>query len=246
MKAFIVVIAAAMIVVAALAAFAPASLVDARVASATGGQVRIAEAEGTLWRGRGLLAASDGRWRIPVAWRVDIASLPRGVASIELGSEDVTEVRGNATVLRDRVVVESLDAELPASMLGAMDPAASVFTGGELKLRARSLALDSQRRGTIDADWSGARVQAGALRVDLGTVTMRLAAQGATISGPVASKGGDVAVEGTLVLLDERLDANLRLTPTATASAELRNALASLGPADGRGTVALRIARTLR
>ena len=72
MKGLIVAIAAAVIIVGALAAFAPASLLDARIASATDGRLRVAETSGSLWRGSGLLGAADGRWRIPVAWTLDV------------------------------------------------------------------------------------------------------------------------------------------------------------------------------
>jgi general secretion pathway protein N len=251
MKAFIVAIAAAVIVVVALAAFAPASLVDARIASATAGTLRIAEAGGTLWRGRGVLGASDGRWRIPIAWSVDVATLPRGVASIALGNDEAPEVRGQVIAARDRIVVESLDATLPGALLGALDPQATLATGGEVKLRATALALDRSANidassGAISAEWSNARAQFGELRIALGTVTLRLATQGDALSGPLASQGGDVVVDGTVTLRDQRLDAQLRLTPSPAASPELRNTLGSLGAADAQGAVALRIGRTLR
>ena len=44
------------LLVAAFAAFAPATLVDRRVAAATGGKLRVVDAEGTVWTGRGALA----------------------------------------------------------------------------------------------------------------------------------------------------------------------------------------------
>ena len=247
MKAFVIAIAAAVIIAGALAAFAPASLVDARVASATGGTLRVAEANGTLWRGSGLLGASDGRWRIPVAWTLDVAPLLRGVASIALGNDDATDVRGAATASRNRIVVDALDATVPGAILGALDPAAGLATGGEVKIRATSLTLDpSAGSGTLSADWSNARAQFGGLLIDLGTLTLRLAAQGGGVSGPLTSQGGDVAVDGTVTLRDQRLDAQVRLTPGPAASPELRKSLASLGAADERGTIALRIGRALR
>ena len=247
MKAVFIALAAALIAVAALAAFAPASLVDARLASATGGTVRLAEAEGTLWQGRGVLGGPDGRWRAPVAWTLDVAPLLRGVASLAFGSADAPDLRGSATAQRDRVVIESLDATLPGAMLAALDPAANLAAGGEVKVRATTLPLGPvPGQGTIDADWSNARMRIGGLRVDLGTVTLRLAAQGESLGGPVSSQGGDVGVDGSVTLREGRLDAQLRLTPGAAASPELRNALASLGAADAQGAVALRVGRTLR
>jgi hypothetical protein len=246
-KALFVVLAATLIAVAAIAAFAPASLVDARLSAATGGAVRLAETDGTLWQGRGVLGAPDGRWRVPVAWTLDVAPLLRGVASLAFGSAETADIRGSATALRDRIVIDSLDATLPGAMLAVFDPAAAVATGGEVKVRATTLDLGpAPGPGTINADWSNARMRIGGLLLDLGTVTLRLSAQGGSLGGPVSSQGGDVSVDGNMTLREGRLDAQLRLTPSASASPELRNALASLGAADVQGAVALRVGRTLR
>lgn len=247
MKALLVVIAAAMIVATLVATFAPASLVDARLATATGGYVRVAEADGTLWRGRGVVGASDGRWRVPVAWSLDFAPLLRGTVSATLWSEATPEERSLVMVSQGRFVVESLDVTLPGAVLAVIDPAAGVATGGELRLRATSLELaPSSSSGTITADWSNARAQLGAFRIDLGTVTLRLASQNGGLGGPLANTGGDVNLDGSVTLRDRRLDAQLRVAPNANAPPGLRNALASLGPADARGAVAIRIGRALR
>ena len=247
MKALPIAIVVALITAAAIAALAPATLVDARVAAASGGAVRIADAEGTVWRGSGLLGASDGRWRVPVAWTLDLAPLMRGEAVVALGSAEATDVRGRASLSRDHVLIDSLEAALPGTMLGALDPTATLATGGDVKVRATSLNVaPGGDGGTLAADWANARAQVGTLRVDLGTVTLRLAARSGALAGPLANTGGDVGVDGNVTLREQRVDAQLRLTPRAAASPEIRNALASLGAADAQGAVTLRIARTLR
>jgi len=247
MKALLMAVAVAVITAVAIAALAPATLVDARVAAVSDGAVRLADAGGTVWRGSGFLGASDGRWRVPVAWTLDLAPLMRGEAVVALGSAEASDVRGRASLSRDHVVIDSLDAALPGTMLGALDPTATLATGGEVKVRATSLnVVPGSDGGTLVADWVNARAHVGTLRIDLGTVTLRLAARSGALAGPLANMGGDVGVDGNLTLRDQRVDAQLRLTPRAAASPELRNALASLGAADAQGAVTLRIARTLR
>ena len=58
------------VVVAIEAAWlAPASLVDSHLARMNDGVVRSADAEGTIWRARGVIVAATAR--IPIAWRIE-------------------------------------------------------------------------------------------------------------------------------------------------------------------------------
>ena len=66
----VAVLVALVLLAAALAALAPATLIDARVAARTRDRVRLAEASGTVWSGEGTLADAAGRWRLPVSWRL--------------------------------------------------------------------------------------------------------------------------------------------------------------------------------
>src|SRR6185436_2644522 len=72
------------IAVVVLALQAPASWVAHRLVEAIGGSVRVIEAEGTVWDGRGVLTSPDGRWKVPVAWHLKAAPLVRGEVEVEL------------------------------------------------------------------------------------------------------------------------------------------------------------------
>ena len=74
----------ALAVAIAAAWLAPATLLDTRIAGATGGMVRLADTAGTLWNGRGSLVAKTTR--IPIAWRVDCWPLLRGMLRVRLAS----------------------------------------------------------------------------------------------------------------------------------------------------------------
>ena len=78
MKAAVIGILGCAMLLLAIAAFAPASLLDRRIAAATGGKVRLVDATGTVWNGRGALANAAGTWRAPIAWTVAWAALATG------------------------------------------------------------------------------------------------------------------------------------------------------------------------
>ncbi len=84
MKATVLGIVACALLVAAFAVFAPATLVDRRLAAVSGGKLRVLAAEGTVWRGRGALGDAAGTWRLPVAWTVDATALARGTLAVAL------------------------------------------------------------------------------------------------------------------------------------------------------------------
>ena len=72
----------ALLALALLVAKAPARLVDGLVARATDGGLRLQQAEGSLWHGRGVLASRDAGGRsltpwLPLAWDLDTAALGR-------------------------------------------------------------------------------------------------------------------------------------------------------------------------
>jgi len=249
MKAFAIAIVGAIVLIVAIAAYAPASLLDARIAAATLDSVRLSDAQGTLWEGQGTLSASDGRWRLPVAWTLEKQPLLRGAAAIRFASSDeaATDIRGRVRASNDRIVIESLEATLPGALFGAVARNFGTATGGEVDVRLANLVLGPDAgNGETIIDWRDARLYVAGLVADLGTVNARLALRGDTLSGPITSRGGAVVVDGTLSIDDQRFAAQIRMTPQAGASPALRKALESIGPADARGAITLRVDRSLR
>lgn len=232
------------VLVVALACFAPATLVDRELASRTAGQLRLADANGTVWRGQGALVPSNASWRIPVAWRLDPLPLAAQVVDVEL----TDGASGRIRLAADGVALANVRAAAPARLLGAFPGGERIGLGGEVVLRADQLTLGSDRSGGSAAlEWRNARVAVpGFTVVDLGTVSAALVARGVALAGPVTSRDGEVAVTGDLTLQPQRIDATLRLQPGAGAGRELRDALARLGPADAGGAVAVRVQRDLK
>ena len=66
MRGWLVIGAGAILLVAALAIKAPASLLDRRVADLTDGRIRVVAATGTMWNGSGELVLLPDGARIPI------------------------------------------------------------------------------------------------------------------------------------------------------------------------------------
>jgi general secretion pathway protein N len=235
-------IAAVVIVVTATLAFAPATLVDARLAAMTGGRLRIADATGSLRRGRGVLADSQGVARLPLRWQSTPMALAGGVldATITLAS---TSAPTRLRVERDRVQVAGLDLTLPAASF-----AQASVAGGDVRIRADAFEFDGQRFGDpVNVEWRRARVLVPpATIVDLGTVTAKLDPGVDALSGPIEARGGHVAVDGTLTATRSAIALDLRVTPTGAAPPSVRDGLAALGTPDAAGAVRLTLSQPLR
>jgi general secretion pathway protein N len=243
MRTGIAVGAAAVLLVIALAAMAPAALLDARIAALSDGRMRIANAAGTIWNGSGELVLLPAGTRRPLFWRLDAWPLLRGeIRGTIAGAEGAPGAA--LTYGRDRFELRGLDLSLPAeSLLRAATAAKTPLgVGGNVFMRVDRLlqvpeALDAQL--TVqwrDASVPGPRTDA---RIALGDVRLDLNGRGVELSGPVQNTGGDVEITGQLAIAAagaSRLDATLRPRSTDRERADMIAAVFSgLGAADGQG-----------
>jgi hypothetical protein len=228
------------VLVAAIAAFAPAALFDGALAAASQQRLRLVDATGPWWDGRGTVTARDGTARLPVRWRVDGAALLRGALVVRVADDD-TGSRATILVASAGADVRDLHARVPAALLGVLDSRLRAVTlGGSIAVDAPSLTLAGDVvAGAVDARWSRARIVAGDAVVDLGTVSMTPDPSAQPATAKVSNTGGDVGVTGTIVDRADRREVDLQLRPSATTSGAARNALSMLGPADGPGSVRL-------
>jgi general secretion pathway protein N len=244
MRTAIAVGAAAVLLAIALAAMAPAALLDARIAAQSGGRMRIANATGTVWNGSGELVLMPAGTRRPLSWRLDAWPLLRGdVRGVVAGD---AESRQEATIAytRDRFELRGLDLSLPAESLMRIATAARapLGVGGNLVLHIDHLvqapeALDAQltmqwRDASVPAPRAGARISLGDVRLDLN-------GRGVELSGAIANTGGDVEITGQVAVAAagaSKLDATIRPRISDRERAEMiAAALSALGTADGRG-----------
>ncbi|MCC6195888.1 MAG: type II secretion system protein N, partial [Burkholderiales bacterium] len=216
---------------AALAWFAPATLVDQRLAQATAGKLRLADAAGTVWNGRGIVADSSGRLGIPVAWRASPTALLRGVVRIELQPmSGATTPTGLVELADGTVALRAAAVEASAQSVASVLPGRALpALGGTLSASAPAFAWSKGGgSGTMDVRWHGARLVVGDLVANLGNVELAIAPQGSGMNGRLASSGGDVRVDGTLSLTGASLSVDATVTPAPTAPPQLALALAAL------------------
>jgi hypothetical protein len=216
---------------------APAALFDARLARVTDSAVRLVDAQGTIWRGRGTLAAAASR--VPIAWELDFWPLLHGVARVRLSPGDGASTPRGTIVLRSHgVALSDIDVAIPAPMLAALaGQGSNVPVSGELRAKAEALDLTpGASRGSAALAWRGARVAGlpGLASLDLGEVQSSVAAQGDRVAGPVTNEGGDVALRGEWSFrAGDGLVLALRVTPRRAGDTDVARALAAVATPDG-------------
>jgi hypothetical protein len=228
------------VAVATAVAFLPASLVDGRIAAATQGRVRLAEAAGTVWNGRGALADSAGTWRIPLGWTISKIDVLRGTRTVTLHPVDGASFpTGTVEAVDDGVRVRGLRVEMPAQALASALPMRPMpVFGGTVTLSSPDLAWNDQAKaGALEAHWRGARVVSGDRMADLGAVDVAATVQDSRIAGKVTNTGGDVRVDGTVTVAGDSIAVDATMAPNPGAPADIARALASAGAPDANGNV---------
>ena len=224
----------------ALAMFAPASLLDARLQAATQGHLRLADTAGTVWNGRGLVTSEAHTWSLPVSWRIDPLSVVRGDIGIALQPAEGGDLpRGNVSWRDPTLTLDGVAFTLPAAALnGAIASGNAMVLGGYLAFDAPHLTLGSNGGdGAASARWSGARLAGNAGMLALGTVTMNFAPRDGGIQGRVENRGGDARIEGEFALGSAGIDFNATLTPLPSTPPAVMRALGALGTPEAGGAV---------
>jgi len=229
----------ALAAIIAAVSLAPATLLDARIAHATGQWARLIDTEGTVWHGRGTMVMATTR--IPVAWEIDIRPLLEGVVRVRVRSgTGAATPRATIAFRTDGVALRDVDVTIPAGALAALlDRTAAGSVVGDVSVLADDLELGAGRqRGDARLAWRGAGIAAivGPAMLDLGDVRSTLSANGEALAGPLANEGGDLALVGEWKMHPrDGLSLALRLTPRRTDAAKLKAALAAVATADGDG-----------
>ena len=237
------VVAGALLLAIATAIEAPATLLDGRIAAATNGRMRLADATGTIWNGAGDLVLLPTGTRRALAWHIDawplITGEVRGTVAMDAGGAP----RATFAYSDERAALREFDADLPMDALlqSAGIPAALGAAGGIAALHVERFLHASN---ALDADlalqWQDASLPAPGVRIALGDVRAELRGNGPEIAGPISNRGGDVEIAGRMTLsaaLAPKLDATIRtragLDRDRTES--ISTALSLVGSPDGQG-----------
>jgi hypothetical protein len=227
------------VLLVAIAAFAPASLIDRRLAATSSGKLRMSEAAGTVWHGTGILTDATGSWRVPVGWTVAVPALVHETFSITLRSAGGTAPRGTIDFATSTAALHDVVVEIPATVLASALPAkGAIVLGGNLAFTASAFDWNGERgSGALNVQWRDARLVAAGTTADLGTVDVALEPQGNRLAGRIGNAGGDVRIDGTITLAPTAISVDAQIAPSPATPAPVLRALAALGTPDSTGAV---------
>ena len=223
-----------------LAAWAPAALLDKRIADATNGALRLADTRGTVWRGIGNLTDARGTWRIPVAWRVAPVALLAGRLAVELGdANERLGPHGHVDASGKAIAATDAQAHVPAvALLAALPERMALTPGGSITIQSPVLAWKGDRiEGAANLSWPDARIVTPFGLLRLGTVTLPLSPRDGGLAGPLTASGGDLRIDGTLAADRAGLRFDAVLAPSPNLPVDLARTLRGLGNADASGAV---------
>ena len=242
-RLLLVLLAAAVLLGGAFVVLAPASLLATRVERGTGGALVARQVEGTVWRGRAVLAAANTQ--LPVAWVVDPPALLNGEVQARIGPYEGAGRVPRADVIagRDRIILRDVDLTLPLPLAvealgGGLAQRAGLVADGDLAIRSTQLDWAPPTvNGALEIVWRAARLTVPTQApLDLGDVTATLVASGERLAGPVANSGGVLDIRGDVTVRPDRSAAiALLLTPRSADDATLARALAVVGTPEGDG-----------
>jgi len=162
--------------------------------------MRLAEARGTLWSGRGYIEIRDVKRQTGIArsivWRVLPASLLRGKLRYEVALGQAAR-RSSATISLSRIEVTDAEIDLPAAVLGLAEPKlASLELAGDVLLRIARLSFGhSVIEGSGMLQWRGAG-SALAPVSPLGDYELRFKGDGSAVRASLHTLQGPLQVDG--------------------------------------------------
>ncbi len=184
-------------------AWAPATLLDAALARATEGRLRILGASGTVWRGAGTFASltPDGRSAQPwltARWQTEFATLLAGGLGWRLDSRQATVLRLRATVGGIEVIEADFDAPLKPLLDSIPHPLARAGWRGAAHLQTPGWRCDWQGAcdGRLKLTWMDAGVELVPGQ-RFGDYELIAASHGTTGSLDIRTLGGELKVNGS-------------------------------------------------
>jgi hypothetical protein len=147
-----------------------------RLDAATQGQLRLANAEGSVWNGRGLVTNAQRTWSLPIAWKVAPLEIARGNFAITLRDAiNGGDSRGNFAWRDDILTADGVALAVPSAAVGgAMAAGNAVALGGTMALDAAHFSWGRNAGdGAATVRWNGARAASDAGVISLGTITVK-------------------------------------------------------------------------
>ncbi len=234
-------------VVTTIVVVAPAQWLAYEVHKATGGQVELADATGTVWSGRAIVVIGSGEMGAapvslaePLSWKLSPWPLLAGVIDLTLSHPTaLTQPLTVRATFTRRVDLGADTLRLPASLLTALGaPWNTIRPGGIIALSWDRLSVDAGRIvGNLSAEWqfasSGLTAVSpfGHYRLQTNGVYPGTQLQLSTLSGPLELSGNGTIGEGVRV----RFQGVARAVPGAdpAVKVQLAGLIALLGRREG-------------
>jgi general secretion pathway protein N len=183
-----------------LLAFAPATLLDAIANRSTGGRLRLAEAQGTLWSGTGHLEVRDASGLRGIGrnlvWQFQPQALLRGRLGFQFNVADSAK---NFAASFSPFSAEIADAGfvLPAAALGLAVPRVALIepTGDLLVHVPRLVVADKQISGKVLVQWQAAGSSLSPVS-PLGDYELRIEGESGGLEATLATLKGPLHLDG--------------------------------------------------
>ena len=186
---------------AVLVAMAPGTLVDAGLQRASNGRLRLAQAQGTIWAGAGLIEIRDVSGRNAIArdisWRVLPESLLRGRLVCEVALDRAAR-RFPITLSFSQVELANAEFNFPAAVLALAEPRLRPLRlSGDVLLRATSLSIGRDgMRGNVTLQWRAAGSAFSPVS-PLGSYELRLDGQGSVVRAVLSTLQRPLQLDGS-------------------------------------------------
>jgi general secretion pathway protein N len=187
---------------ASLVVMAPASLLGAQLERFSGGRLSLANTNGTIWSGSGILLFRNDTQFISLgdyAWQIRPAELPSNGLVYEVRhGEGAPPMRARYAVLRQEAELSQWRMVLPAQILAVLSPQLKPYQlHGEVRLATDSLTFSAGGiLGRATVDW----MQAGSRLTDvypLGDYRIQMAGTGAGLSIQLSTLAGKLRLSGS-------------------------------------------------
>ncbi len=185
-----------------LLVMAPASMLSAQLQGFSGGKLSLANTQGTIWNGSGILLLQNDAQFVSMsnyAWKVSPAAVLRGVLEFEVhhGEEGAAPMRVRLSPMRLQVELLQWNTSMPAQVLGMLAPQLRPYQlNGEIKLTTDSLSFSpGGTQGKATVDWT----QAGSGLTDiypLGDYRILLTGEGQKLTVELSTLAGKLRLAG--------------------------------------------------
>ena len=187
--------------VAALVAMAPGTLVDAGLQRASSGRLRLAQAQGTIWAGAGLIEIRDASGRNAIArdvsWRVLPESLLRGRLVCDVGLDRAAR-RFTVAASLSKFEIANAEINLPAAALAFAEPRLMPLRlSGDVLLQTTNLSIGRDGMlGNVMVQWRAAGSAFSPVS-PIGSYELRLDGQGSIVRAVLTTLQGPLQLDGS-------------------------------------------------